>query len=239
MNTKFLILLTAFLCLLTNQTKANMLTTDYLSDLDESIYMEYASMKMEMIKDNRVIRYYDMEFYRSANKMRMEFTAPASEKGRRMLNDNSSLWMYLPRTSKVIKLPFKQSFMGSDASNADLMRLCFKNDYEVVNSIDKENDIVQLELKAKNLEVAYNKVILQYDTKRKVPISQEMYSLSNKLIKTMIYENIIKIDGAYIPSTILIKEELQKNTETKLYYTNIKKRNAKPTEYFTLGSLRR
>lgn len=152
---------------------------------------------------------------------------------------NILIWMYLPRTSKVMKLPFKQSFMGSDASNGDLMRMCFKNDYEIVNVTQKDNELVELELKAKDLEVAYNKVIIQYDTKKRVPVKQEMYSLSSKLIKTMFYEDIVQIDGSYVPSTIIIREELQRNTQTKMYYTNIKKKNSKPTEFFTLGSLRR
>lgn len=212
---------------------------DYLGDLDQSMYMEYATMKMEMYKNDKVVRYYDMEFFRFDNKMRMEFTAPAVEKGRRMLNDNSSLWMYLPRTSKVMKLPFKQSFMGSDASNADLMRMCFKNDYEIVDVREKDHAIVELELKAKDLDVAYNKVIIQYDSKRRIPIKQEMYSLSDKLIKTILYEDVVQVDGKYVPSTMIIREELQKNTLTKLFYKNIKKQNKQPVEYFTLGSLKR
>lgn len=212
---------------------------DYLDDLDQAMYIEYATMKMEMYKDGKVVRYYDLEFFRLDSKMRMEFTAPAVEKGRRMLNDNSSLWMYLPRTSKVMKLPFKQAFMGSDASNADLMRMCFKNDYEVVNVREKENQMVELELKAKNIDVAYHKVVVHYDTKRKILLKQEMYSVSDKLIKTILYENIIQSEGKYIPATMIIKEELQKNTQTKLIYTNIKERNKQPAEFFTLGSLKR
>jgi outer membrane lipoprotein-sorting protein len=238
MKTNILILLVTFFQL-SALAQTNQSTPDYLADLDQSIYMEYATVKMEMRKDSKVVRYYDMEFFRSGNKMRMEFTAPAPEKGRRMLNDNSSLWMYLPRTSKIMKFPFKQSFMGSDASNSDLMRMCFKNDYEIINITEKGDDVIELELRAKDLEVAYSKVVMQYDTKRKSPLKQEMYSLSNKLIKTMLYEDILKVDGIYVPSTITIKEELQKNTETKMYYTNIKKKNLKPTEFFTLGSLKR
>lgn len=219
--------------------KVSTLSTNYLLEMDQSIYMEYASMKMEMYKDNRLVRFYEMDFFRSDQKMRMEFKAPAAEKGRRLLNDNSSLWMYLPRTSKVMKLPFKQSFMGSDASNADLMRMSFQDDYEVVKVSEKERGLVELELKAKNMEVAYSKVIMVFDTQRKVPLRQEMYSLSDKLIKTMFYEEIIKVNASFIPSTIIIKEELQKNTLTKLYYTHIKKKNSKHAEFFTLGSLRR
>lgn len=241
MNIMKLFFLTSILIssLLFSEGAASQSSLDYLEDLDRSMYMEYATMKMEMYKNDKVVRYYDMEFFRSDNKMRMEFTAPAVEKGRRMLNDNSSLWMYLPRTSKVMKLPFKQSFMGSDASNADLMRMCFKNDYEVVDVRAKDNDMVELELKAKDLDVAYNKVIIQYDGKRKIPVKQEMFSLSDKLIKTILYEDVVQVEGKYVPSTMIIKEELQKNTLTKLFYTNIKKKNKQPAEYFTLGSLKR
>ena len=129
--------------------------------------------------------------------------------------------------------------MGSDASNTDLMRMAFKKDYEMVNIITKEDGVVELELKAKNLEVSYNKMKVLFDTKKKIPIKQEMYSLSNKIIKTISYEDAVLIDGKYIPATIIIKDELQKDSSTKLYYTNIKRNSSKPAEYFTLGSLKK
>lgn len=212
---------------------------DYLEQLDGSLYAEYAIMKMEMYKDNKMMRHYEMGYYRQGDKMRMEFTAPATEKGRRMLNDNASLWMYLPRTSKVMKLPFKQPFMGSDASNTDLMRMSFKKDYEIVTISEKGEGLVRLELKAKNLEVAYDKTVVEFDTKKKIPVKQEMYSISGKLIKTIFYENPVLADGVYFPAIMTIKEELQKNTQTKIYYSNIKKKSSKPAEYFTLGALKR
>ncbi|MDR0891678.1 MAG: outer membrane lipoprotein-sorting protein [Mediterranea sp.] len=213
---------------------------DYLSLLDKAMYMERATLKMEMYKDDKKVRQYEMDFYRSDHKMRMEFTAPAVEKGRRMLNDNASLWMYLPRTSKVMKLPFKQSFMGSDASNSDLMRMSFKVDYELteVGGVNDEGMMV-LKLKAKDLDVAYPAVTLLYDKRRNVPLKQEMYSLSGKLIKTILYEDIIREGDGYMPSTMIIKEALQKNTLTKLLYSNIQKKQRQPAEFFTLGSLRR
>lgn len=212
---------------------------NYLKQLDASLYMESADMRMELYKNGKIVRFYEMEFYRKNEKMRMEFTAPAPEKGRRMLNDNASLWMYLPRTSKVMKLPFKQAFMGSDASNSDLMRMTFEQDYEIVNISQKEGDLIELELKATNPEVAYNKTVIHYDTKKNMPVKQEMYSLSGKIIKTLTYENPVQIDGFYVPSTLTITEATQKTSVTKLTYSNIKKKNDKPAEYFTLGSIKR
>lgn len=212
---------------------------DYLEALDRSVYMEQADLRMELYKDGEVVRWYEMTFFRKGDKMRMEFTGPATEKGRRMLNDNTSLWMYLPRTSKVMKLPFKQSFMGSDASNTDLMRMAFQKDYKITRTGALPGGLVELELKAVNLEVAYDKVIVWFDPVKKVPVKQEMYSLSDKLIKTLCYETCERVEGSYIPATFSIREELKKHTLTRMYYTHIRKKGAKPDAFFTLASLKR
>jgi outer membrane lipoprotein-sorting protein len=212
---------------------------DYLEIIDKSLYIEKADLKMEIYKNDKMIKYYRMEFYRHEDKMRMEFTEPAIEKGRRMLNDNSNLWMYLPRTSKVVKLPFKQPFMGSDATNRDLMKVSLKKDYEVINIIRQSDAIINIELKAKNLSISYNKVILTFDTKQQVLLQQEMYSLSGKIITTMTYENIVKVDDIFMPTIIVIKNELSKDSVTKLYYSNIHRKGEQNIEYFSLDALKK
>jgi outer membrane lipoprotein-sorting protein len=209
---------------------------DYLYLLDKAMYMERAELRMEMYENGKMVNHYEMAFFRSGNKIRMEFTAPAAEKERRMLSDNASLWMYLPHTSKVMKLPFGQSFMGSDASNSDLMRMNFRSDYELVEvrKMGEEN-LVALRLKAKDLEVAYPEVSLVYDTQRNVPIQQEIYSLSGELVKAIRYGDIVRQGEEYIPSTMMIKEG--KNTLTRLIYSGILKESEQPAGFFTPTSL--
>jgi len=211
---------------------------EYLAVIDKVLYLEYADIRMEVCKDGKVIKYYRMEFYRKEAKMRMEFVEPAVEKGRRMLNDESNMWMYMPRTSKVIKLPLKQAFMGSDASNRDLMRIEFSKDYNLVGEELADDTILQLELKAKDLSVSYNKVVIFYDRKRNIPLKQEMFSLSGKLIKTIEYVYQLQGDNTLCVSEIYIKDELLKNSITKMFYKNCKRRHEKPTVFFTLGSLK-
>jgi len=211
---------------------------DYLSLIDKALYVEYAETKMEVFKNEKLLKYYEMELYRSGSKMRMEFTGPATEKGRRMLNEETNLWMYMPRTSKVMKLPLKQAFMGSDASNRDLMRCDFKRDYEIINITEGKDNLMLLELKAKDLSVSYHKVIIHYDNIRQLPVRQEMYSLSDKLIKIIEYVYEKDANGKYDPSQIIIKDELLKNSLTKMYYYKVKRTNNKPAVFFTLGSIK-
>lgn len=213
--------------------------TDYLRCIDKSLYAGEASVRMEIFKNGRMLKYYDLQFYRLDDNIRMEFTDPAPERGRRMLNDNSNFWMYMPRTGKVMKLPLKQSFMGSDASNRDLMKISFEKDYDLVKVTLQDASVMLLELKAKDLAVSYNKVLVTYDAEKKAPLKQQMFSLSGKLIKTILYEDLVKMDGQYIPAVLKIRDELQKNTQTVMHYKNVKRKGNKPAEFFTLGSLKR
>ncbi len=224
-------------CMLNGYSQANK-TTDYLDIMDKSLYLEFANVRMEVYKNDKLLKHYGMELYRQGEKMRMEFTEPAVEKGRRMLNDESNLWMYMPRTSKVIKLPLKQAFMGSDASNRDLMRMAYKKDYDIVSTHPEEDNLILIELKAKDLSVSYSKMIISFDVERQVPVKQEMYSVSDKLIKTMEFEYERQPDGTYTCASMSIRDELLKNSFTRMYYKDSKRSNKKPTVFFTLGSIK-
>lgn len=225
------------LCLTKGYTASNS-EPDYLELADKALYLEYAEVKMEVYKKGKLQKYYKLEFYRKEMKMRMEFLEPAVEKGRRMLNDDSNMWMYLPRTSKVMKLPLKQAFMGSDASNRDLMRMAFKKDYELTGKTKISDKLLALELKAKDLSVSYNKVILHFDTQFNRLVKQEMYSLSGKLIKTIDYLYSQDKEGNSPPGEMIIKDELLKDSLTKMYYDKVRKSNDKPSVFFTLGSIK-
>ncbi|MDR1161682.1 MAG: outer membrane lipoprotein-sorting protein [Tannerellaceae bacterium] len=233
MKTFFITL--ALLCISTN---IPVTAPDYLTLIDNVLYTEYADIRMEIYKNGKLIKYYGIEFHRKEAKMRMEFVEPAVEKGRRILNDESNLWMYMPRTSKVIKLPLRQAFMGSDASNRDLMRIEFGKDYDLVSNEQSDEAMLLLELKAKDLSVSYNKVVILFDPQRNIPLKQKMFSLSGKLIKTIEYTYKERPDNTLYMSEMLIKDELMSNSFTKMYYENCKRRQNKPAVFFTLGSLK-
>lgn len=237
MKTK-LFLICLFVMNLTQGNTQNNTSPDYLGMIDKILYMEYAEIKMEVLRNDKLLNYYVMDYYRKGEKIRMDFLEPAAEKGRRMLNEETNLWMYMPRTGKVMKLPLKQAFMGSDASNRDLMRMAFRKDYEITEIEEADSKTVKLVLKAKDLSVSYHKMIIYFDTAMNAPVRQEMYSLSDKLIKTMDYAYEKYPDGHYYPSFNSIRDELMKSSVTKMYYGKVKRSNNKPAVYFTLGSIK-
>ena len=177
-----------------------------------------------------------MHVFKKGDKLRLDIVKPSIEKDRRILNDGDNLWMYLPRSSKLIKIPYKQAFLGGDASNRDILRVSLVNDYKVAK-METNNEMRILYLEARDLSVAYNKVIFYLNRENFAPIKQEMQSLSGRTIKTINYENIKVIDGKYIPTQFTIEDAIQEDTKTVFLYSNLLLEVDQPDVFFTTGSL--
>lgn len=52
-------------------------------------------------------------FSRGADKSLMKITAPARDKGKKILLNGDNLWMFMPDISRPIRLSAKENFMGS------------------------------------------------------------------------------------------------------------------------------
>ncbi len=210
-----------------------------LEELDKNIFsldMEFV-MKMEVLKNEKVKRTYEMRVVKKDEKMRLDILSPSIERDRRVLNDGDNMWMYLPRSSKLIKIPFKQAFLGGDASNRDILRISLVADYEVIGGLENIEGELLLKLKAKDLKTAYNQVNFYLDTKTKYPFKQEMLSLSGKVIKTIEYADYIAFDQGYFPSKITILDQLRKDSKTIFTYTDLSKGTNKTDAFFTTASL--
>ncbi len=211
----------------------------YLEELDRSFFsldMEFI-MEMNILKNEKVKRTYEMKVIKKGEKMRLDILRPSIERDRRVLNDGDNMWMYLPRSSKLIKIPYKQAFLGGDASNRDILRISLVEDYKVIGDVEEVAGELLLRLKAKDLKTAYNKVNFYLDMKTKYPIKQEMLSLSGMVIKTIEYDKFIEFDGGYFPTSVTILDELRKDSKTVFTYTNLLKGTDKTDIFFTTASL--
>jgi outer membrane lipoprotein-sorting protein len=211
-------------------------------ELIKSIDSKYFSnsmtcdLKMNLYKDNKLMRDYKMAVVKSQNKLWMEFTEPAVEKGRRMLNDGTNLWMYLPRSRKLVRLPFKQAFMGSDASNRDILRISLVDDYNL-ESVDVTDSSLVLNLKAKDLEVSYNSMKLHVNKQTHALMRQELFALSGSKLKTIVYSDQTNISGVLFPLKATIIDELKSKAKTELIYSNVSFKMDKKDSFFTTTSL--
>ncbi len=175
-----------------------------------------------------------------------EYLAPAREKGTKMLKLDDRLWMYSPGTDRTIQISghmLRQSIMGSDLSYEDMMddpRLATLYDAEVSGEETIEDrGVWVLQLTAIEDDVAYQTRKLWVDKERMVPMQEELFAKSGKLLKRVTLSNFQEIDGRWYPMHITFKDELKTGKGTEFVVDSIEFNVPIPAHVFSKGSLRR
>ena len=149
-----------------------------------------------------------------------EYLSPAREKGTKMLKLGDKLWTYSPQTDRVIQISghmLRQSVMGSDMSYNDMMEdrpmeELYKATLEGSVMIDdRDHWIILLESKVKGL--SYPKRRAWVDKEYLLPMKEELYAKSGKLLKTSTMDGIKKAQRRWFPSRFIYKDELKRNSK--------------------------
>ena len=149
-----------------------------------------------------------------------EYLSPPREKGTKMLKLGDKLWTYSPQTDRVIQISghmLRQSVMGSDMSYNDMMEdrpliELYEASLEGSVEIDgRSHWIMLLEAKVKGL--SYPKRRAWIDKEYLLPMKEELYAKSGKLLKTSTMDGIKKVQGRWFPSRFVFKDELKRNSK--------------------------
>ena len=175
-----------------------------------------------------------------------EYLAPAREKGTKMLKLEDKLWIYSPGSDRTIQISghmLRQSLMGSDLSYEDMMdnaELLEDYDAGVIGSeIVDERDCWIVELQAKTAEVNYQIRKVWVDKVRYIPLKEELYAKSGKLLKRMELFDITKMGNRWYPKKIVFKDMLKKGAGTEFIIDEIEFDKEIPEYIFTKAALRK
>ena len=174
-----------------------------------------------------------------------EYLAPAREKGTKMLKLQNQLWIYSPATDRTIQISghmLRQSVMGSDMSYEDMMNdKPLLEQYKAVvtgsETIDGRKCWVVL-LTAIIPDVNYFSRKTWVDTERYVPLKEELFAKSGKLLKRITFSNIQKVEDRWFPMSFLYKDMLKEGPGTKMTIQEIKLNTPIPASCFNLGNLK-
>ncbi len=149
-----------------------------------------------------------------------EYLSPPREAGTKMLKDGDKLWTYSPQTDRVIQISghmLRQSVMGSDMSYKDMMEdrplmELYEATLEGSVEIDgRDHWIMLLEAKVKGLSYPMRRAWI--DKEYLLPMKEELYAKSGKLLKTSTMDGIKKVQGRWFPSRFIYKDELKRNSK--------------------------
>ena len=149
-----------------------------------------------------------------------EYLSPPREAGTKMLKDGNKLWTYSPQTDRVIQISghmLRQSVMGSDMSYKDMMEEqplldMYEATLEGTKIINNRTYHVLL-LEAKIRGLSYPKRRVWVDTEYLLPMKEELYAKSGKLIKSTSMDSIKKVQGRWFPTRFIFKDELKRNSK--------------------------
>ena len=149
-----------------------------------------------------------------------EYLSPPREAGTKMLKLDDKLWIYSPQTDRVIQISghmLRQSVMGSDMSYNDMMEdRPLEELYEAtlegsVGINGRDHWIMLLTAKRKGLSYPLRRAWI--DKEYLLPMREELYAKSGKLLKTSTMSDIRKVQGRWFPSQFNFKDELKRNSK--------------------------
>ncbi|MFC2113909.1 outer membrane lipoprotein-sorting protein [Bacteroidota bacterium] len=226
----------------------NPTATDILNKVDKNMASESRIFTSKMIingkRGTRTIE--SKSWSKGENNAFTEYLSPARETGTKMLKLEDKLWIYSPATDRIIQISghmLRQSVMGSDLSYEDMMsdaKLTDKYNAKVLKTEVFDNrSCWVLELIAKVEDVAYYKRMIWIDKERFIPLKEELFAKSGKLLKQTTLSDVVKIEGRWFPRKIVYKDMLKEGDGTEFIITDIQFNALIPDYILSKASLKK
>lgn len=221
---------------------------EILKKLDQNLKADNRIFVSEMIirgkRGTRTVK--SKSWIQGTEKSFTEYLGPPREKGVKMLKLKDQLWTYTPRTDRTIRISghmLRQSVMGSDLSYEDFME-----DQELHKLYAAENigeEVVDerpcwvLSLTAARKDIAYFSRKIWVDKDRYVPLRENRYAKSGRLLKTTDIKKVVKISGRWTPMHIIFKDVLKKGSGTEFVLESVQYDAEIPDHVFSKAVLRK
>lgn len=175
-----------------------------------------------------------------------EYISPPRESGTKMLKTKYQLWIFSPSTDRTIQISghmMRQSVMGSDLSYEDMMNNeNFSENYtSKVIGVESYNNIdcYVLEMNSNKEDIAYPKKIVWVHKKNYVPLKEELYAKSGKLLKRLELSDLKQIDGRWYPMKMTFKDMLKSGKGTEFIISDIQFDKEIPKYILTKAALKK
>jgi len=165
----------------------------------------------------------------------VEFMSPR-DKGRHLLMLGDDMWIYLPDTSRPIRITPLERLSG-DASNGDVARTNYAVDYSPVYLRTEKQGSEQcfvLELKARRKGATYQRILYWLRVEDARPVRAEFFLTSGKHIKTATFDDYAPSAGKMLLRRLTLYDEIRHNSHSVLEYSGAAPRDL-PDKLFYQG----
>lgn len=168
------------------------------------------------------------------------FVYPPRDKGKVMLSDWYDLWFYTPDLRRPIPISRSQRLLGQ-ISNGDVIVTNFEYAYHATLEGEEacgSATCYKLMLERKSPEVTYPKVGYLVEKGSYRPFKASYYSLDDKLIKEVTYQNFTPLLGKERPSRIVVADARHGSGYSVMEYSDVRFESL-PLSHFTKEYIQR
>ncbi len=240
--------MTAILLLVMNLSAADITADEILKKIDENMVVDHAVTVATMIihgrSGSREIQ--SKSWSRGRDSAYVEYLKPPREQGKKMLKIGDMIWNYSPEPNdRIITISghlLRQSVMGSDLSYEDMTENDgLKNNYSAEltgRDTVAGSECYVLELTAKVPDLAYHSRKVWVDCRRYLPLKEERYAKSGRLLKRTEIQEFMKVQNRWYPKKMRFKDMLSRGEGTEYIIDSVDFKTAIPEKLFTKAALR-
>lgn len=174
-------------------------------------------------------------------------TAPARDQGQVFLKRQNDMWNWMPAISRMIKLPpsmMSQSWMGSDFTNDDLVKMnSIVTDYShkiLGEEKISEMDCYKIELTPnEDAAVVWGKIIMWIAKDEYFQMKAEYYDEDMQLVNTQISSQITQFNDRRIPAHMEMVPADKTGNKTILDMKNMLFNEPIPENFFSQQNMKR
>jgi outer membrane lipoprotein-sorting protein len=172
---------------------------------------------------------------KGTEKTYVEFLSP-QEKGRHLLMLGDDMWIYLPDTSRPVRITPLERLTGN-TSNGDVARTYYAVDYDPVylrNEMVDQTDCYVLELTAKRKGATYRKIHYWLRASDARPVKADFFLASGKQIKSATFDEYLQVGDKTLLRRMTIYDQIRKNSRSVMEYSHYTPREL-PDKLFHQG----
>ena len=200
------------------------------------------------VKTEHYERTLEMEAWsKGKDKSLVKILSPRKEKGTATLKSETSVYTYLPKTDRTIRLTsglMLGSWMGSHFTNDDLVKESrLADDYTAAVTFEGERDsvaVIELTLTPRaDAAVTWGKIVTVVRAEDTNPIQTVYYDEDGAPARTMKFTRIASLGGKTLPTVLEMVPADKPGEFTRLTYKELELGIEIPDSRFSLRSLKR
>ena len=218
---------------------------DIIKNVQHNIQSDsgYSNVTM-VVTTSRGDRTMKMESWNRGNeKSFIKILYPKQDNGITFLKIDTTMWQYVPKIEKTIKIPssmMMQSWMGSDFTNDDMSKeSSIVDDYiPTITSEDAQNYTLTLIPKL-DAPVVWGKIIMTIQKEHFIPLKAVYFDEDGKQKRILEYSDIKIVGTRYFPAVMTLIPSDKENNKTVVTMDEINFDTPIEDSRFTMSALKR